>query len=68
MNLVSWRKRKGAVKIGDSLAEACETLNWDDVDRADAETVARAIWSAQKSGVRFPSALYQAPTGGDRDD
>lgn len=50
------------------LAEACEKLNWDDVDKADAETVARAIWSAQKPRVRFPSALYQAPTSGDGDD
>ena len=50
------------------LAEACEKLNWDDVDKADAETVARAIWSAQKPGIPFPSALYQPPIGGDEDD
>lgn len=50
------------------LAEACEKLNWDDVDKANAETVARAIWTAQKPKQPFPSALYQPPTGGDRDD
>ncbi|MBB6049684.1 bifunctional YncE family protein/alkaline phosphatase family protein [Armatimonas rosea] len=49
------------------LAEACEKLNWDDVDKADAETVARAIWSAQRPGIPFPRALYQAPTGSDGD-
>jgi Phosphoesterase family len=46
-------------------AEACEKLNWDDVDRADAETVARAIWSAQKPGVPFPAHLYVPPAGDD---
>ncbi|WP_395094331.1 alkaline phosphatase family protein [Armatimonas sp.] len=50
------------------LAEACEKLNWDDVDRADAEIVARAIWSAQKPKTPFPDTLYQPPTGGDGDD
>jgi YVTN family beta-propeller protein len=36
------------------LAEACDRLDWSDVDRADARTVAEAVWSVQKPGTRFP--------------
>lgn len=50
------------------LAEACAKLDWDDVDRADAETVARAIWSAQRPGIPFPSKLWQPPQDTDHDD
>ena len=40
------------------LAEACEKLDWDDVDRADSELVTRAIWLSQKPGVAFPLKDY----------
>lgn len=36
------------------LALASEKLDWSDVDRADAPTVAQAVWNAQKPGKPFP--------------
>jgi YVTN family beta-propeller protein len=40
------------------LATECARLDWSDVDRADAATVARAVWSAQRPGQRFPAERY----------
>jgi hypothetical protein len=36
------------------LAEACDRLDWSDVDRADAPTVARAVWNSMRPGTPFP--------------
>ncbi|MGV3722731.1 MAG: alkaline phosphatase family protein, partial [Actinomycetota bacterium] len=36
------------------LAEACDRLDWSDVDRADATTVARAVWLSVKGDRPFP--------------
>jgi DNA-binding beta-propeller fold protein YncE len=38
------------------LARACERLDWSDVDRADAPTVARAVWKSVRS-EEFPGDL-----------
>ncbi len=43
------------------LAEACDKLDWSDVDRADAETVTRAIWNSQYPNHPFPAAYYHPP-------
>jgi YVTN family beta-propeller protein len=36
------------------LAEACARLDWSDVDRADATTVARAVWGSVRGTQPFP--------------
>jgi len=36
------------------LAEACARLDWSDVDRADAATVARAVWGSVRGSQPFP--------------
>lgn len=40
------------------LAEASARLDWSDVDRAGAGTVARAIWEAQRPGQPFPTHAF----------
>lgn len=46
------------------LAEASERLDWSDVDRADAATVAQAVWRSLRPGKPFPWAMFRA----NRDD
>jgi hypothetical protein len=46
------------------LAQASDRLDWSDVDRAHAATVARAVWSAQRPGKAFPWHSFRA----NRDD
>lgn len=36
------------------LAEACDRLNWTDVDRADAEVVSKAVWRSVRPNQPFP--------------
>ena len=43
-----------------TLAEQCAELDWSDVDRADALTVARSVWHAQKPGIPFPISSFHA--------
>jgi hypothetical protein len=43
------------------LAQASAHLDWSDVDRADAETVLRAVWFAQRPRVPFPAAEFRPP-------
>ncbi len=43
------------------LAVASSRLDWSDVDRADAEVVARAVWLAQRPGRPFPRHLFRPP-------
>jgi DNA-binding beta-propeller fold protein YncE len=50
------------------LAIACEKLDWSDVDRAHAETVAKAIWYAQKPNTPFPSHYFHPPLDQEEDD
>lgn len=40
------------------LAEACGRLDWSDVDRADATTVARAVWNSVHPNRPFPWAHF----------
>lgn len=49
------------------LAEACARLDWSDVDRADATTVARAVWGANRPGEPFPWHAFH-PNKDDDDD
>ncbi len=42
------------------LAEASDKLDWSDVDRAHAATVAQAVWSVQRPGVPFPWHSFRA--------
>ncbi|HEU4754481.1 MAG TPA: alkaline phosphatase family protein, partial [Armatimonadota bacterium] len=42
------------------LAEASDRLDWSDVDRADAETVARAVWHSVRPGQPFPAHAFHA--------
>ena len=50
------------------LALECAALDWSDVDRAHAETVAKAIWYAQKPNVPFPVNRFHPPVDQDEDD
>lgn len=50
------------------LSEACDNLDWSDVDRADAETVTRAIWVSQFPNRPFPAAFYHPPDDADEDE
>jgi YVTN family beta-propeller protein len=50
------------------LAEACDSLDWTDVDRADAEVVARAVWRSCKPGTPFPTASFHPVEERDDDD
>jgi YVTN family beta-propeller protein len=47
------------------LAEACEALDWNDVDRADAEIVTRAIWLSQHPNRPFPAHAFNPPHDND---
>ncbi|GAB4466082.1 MAG: alkaline phosphatase family protein [Armatimonadaceae bacterium] len=49
------------------LAEACEKLDWDDVDRADAETVTRAMWLSQYPNRPFPAHAFNPPDDAEED-
>lgn len=49
------------------LAEACDALDWSDVDRADASVVARAVWHSQRPGQPFPWRAYH-PIEEEEDD
>jgi YVTN family beta-propeller protein len=50
------------------LAEAMDRLDWSDVDRADATTVARAVWLSRKPTVPFPWAQFHPNIDEDDDD
>jgi DNA-binding beta-propeller fold protein YncE len=50
------------------LAEACARLDWTDVDRANSETVARAIWHSQFPKRPFPSHAYHPPMDDEEDE
>ncbi|HEY0868641.1 MAG TPA: bifunctional YncE family protein/alkaline phosphatase family protein [Fimbriimonas sp.] len=43
------------------LAIACENLDWSDVDRTHAMTVAKAVWYSVKPKVPFPERYYAVP-------
>jgi len=40
------------------LALACVKLDWSDVDRADATTLARAVWAVSRPGTPFPWSKF----------
>jgi YVTN family beta-propeller protein len=40
------------------LAQACDRLDWSDVDKANPAIVARAVWAAQRPGEAFPKKWY----------
>lgn len=48
-------KLKGQAR---ELALASARLDWSDVDRADATTVAKAVWSVTRPGEPFPEAKF----------
>jgi DNA-binding beta-propeller fold protein YncE len=48
------------------LALECERLDWSDVDRAEAGTVARAVWYSSRPNQPFPDRYYRPPA--DEDD
>ncbi len=50
------------------LAEACSKLDWTDVDRAHAETVARAVWESARPGKPFPKHAYHAVSDDDDEE
>lgn len=45
------------------LALRSSRLDWSDVDRAEAGTVARAVWVATRPGTRFPKQMFRPPSG-----
>jgi YVTN family beta-propeller protein len=49
------------------LAEASARLDWSDVDRADAATVARSVWQSLRPGRPFPWKHFH-PNEGDGDE
>jgi hypothetical protein len=55
---------KGSAK---QLALASLKLDWSAPDRADATTIARAVWAAQRPGVAFPWAKFH-PVRDDDDE
>jgi DNA-binding beta-propeller fold protein YncE/phospholipase C len=50
------------------LALASSRLDWSDLDRADPATVTRAVWSAQRPGVPFPTRYYRPPMDKEDED
>jgi phospholipase C len=50
------------------LAEACARLDWSDLDRADATTLARAMWLAGKPKTPFPWRQFHPNLSKDADD
>ncbi|HTK74273.1 MAG TPA: alkaline phosphatase family protein, partial [Gemmataceae bacterium] len=50
------------------LAEACDKLDWSQVDRANFETVARAAWISTRPGEAFPIAKFHPYEDMDDDD
>lgn len=40
------------------LAQACDRLDWSDLDKANPAIVARAVWTAQRPGEAFPRKWY----------
>jgi DNA-binding beta-propeller fold protein YncE len=50
------------------LAEASAKLDWSDVDRADANIVSRAVWSAQRPGQPFPKDHYKPAAEEEEED
>jgi len=50
------------------LALASERLDWSDVDRADAGTVARAVWHSTRGRQAFPVRHFHPNEGPDEDD
>jgi YVTN family beta-propeller protein len=50
------------------LAEACDKLDWSQVDRAHFETVARAAWVSTRPGEAFPVAKFHPYEDQDDDD
>lgn len=40
------------------LADKSAKLDWEEVDLADADVVARAVWNAQRPGERFPAEHF----------
>jgi DNA-binding beta-propeller fold protein YncE len=43
------------------LAEACEKMDWSDVDRVDPETVSRAVWRSIRGNQPFPTRHFHPP-------
>jgi hypothetical protein len=50
------------------LAEACDRLDWSDVDRANAEVVARSVWLSVRGSERFPEQHFHAYVEAEEDD
>lgn len=50
------------------LAEASDRLDWSDVDRADAETVARAVWHSRYPKRAFPMQHFHPNEGTDEEE
>jgi YVTN family beta-propeller protein len=50
------------------LAEACDRLDWSDVDRANAEVVARSVWLSVRGSERFPEQHFHAYVEEEDDD
>jgi hypothetical protein len=48
------------------LAQACLKLDWSDVDRANATTVARSVWIAERPNTPFPWGRFH-PANDDDD-
>lgn len=40
------------------LAQACDRLDWSDLDKANPAIVARAVWTAQRPGEAFPRKWF----------
>lgn len=48
-------------------AQACARLDWSDVDRANPNIVAHAVWEVQRPGEAFPRKWYNLNVRGDED-
>ena len=49
-------------------ALACLKLDWSDVDRADATTVAKAVWAFERPGKPFPESKFHPVDDDDEDE
>ncbi len=50
------------------LAEACDRLDWSDLDRADAQVVTRAVWRSLRPRQPFPERHFHPVARVDTDD
>lgn len=50
------------------LAEACDRLDWSDIDRAHASTVTRAVWQSRRPGQPFPKHAFHMIEDDDDDE